>query len=564
MTEVTMLRTGVLIAVIGALCALSPQISGAAECNITGTAGNDVLIGTPGDDIICARGGEDEIRGRGGDDTILGGGGSDTVLGGFGADDVSGGGGQDDVHGGPGGDDLHGSLGGDEIAGEGGSDEIFGGGGPDFLEGGDGDDVLQGGSGNDLLEGGAGVDNLDGGTGDSQCPAWNEEDSFSAGCQDVAAPNATDIGVSPDSVDTSGGSQEVVFTISFTDDRSGVASGALTITNPGGATELVFFDESDLTSGTRQDAILSVPFEVPFLAGLGTWRVSGLSIYDAVGNFREYDEVALSDAGLNASFEQAGSGDLTAPTLSDLSLSSDSIDVTDGPVDLIVTATILDAGAGVRQNHWTGSTAQLETPGWSQAIDANFVRDPGDADLYHATFHIPAYAPLGQWTLGRVVLVDEALNSATYGWGQLQAEDYPVHFNVTGLTDDTPPVLTDLEIAPNSIDTQSGPAYVTITGRATDDLSGVASPQTGYFGAPTVLSTLPPSFVDGGAPGGLPTFDASDPLDASFSITVLIPQFSELGEWTVVMALRDRAGNATYLSTEDIQALDLPSTFTNG
>ncbi len=103
-----------------------------AECTITGTEGDDVLIGTPGDDVIC---------GLGGNDTIKGGRGNDIIRGGLGDDIIDGDNGRDTLFGGRGNDTLNGGKG---------QDRLLGGRGNDQLDGGPGNDTVKGGPGNDV------------------------------------------------------------------------------------------------------------------------------------------------------------------------------------------------------------------------------------------------------------------------------------------------------------------------------------------------------------------------------------------------------------------------------
>jgi Tol biopolymer transport system component len=65
------------------------------RCDITGTAGNDVIHGTAGEEVICGLGGNDVIYGGRGDDVLLGGDGNDTLHGGAGLDLLFGGRGDD-------------------------------------------------------------------------------------------------------------------------------------------------------------------------------------------------------------------------------------------------------------------------------------------------------------------------------------------------------------------------------------------------------------------------------------------------------------------------------------
>ena len=125
---------------------------GGGACDITGTAGNDILVGTAADEVICGLGGNDVIRGGGGDDVLKGAGGNDTIYGGNGSDTINGG------------------LGNDQLYGQSGPDTLIGGKGNDTLSGGTSPDVLSGGRGSDYGNGGGGSDSCSGLESYVSCP----------------------------------------------------------------------------------------------------------------------------------------------------------------------------------------------------------------------------------------------------------------------------------------------------------------------------------------------------------------------------------------------------------
>jgi Ca2+-binding RTX toxin-like protein len=119
--------------------------------NITGGAGNDVLVGRAGDDQLNGDNDNDTLYGQAGTDTLLGLNNSDRLYGGSGADSLDGGDGTDWVYGGSGDDSLANS-----------------GGVIDLLFGGSGNDSIVGGGSNETITGGYGADSLTGGGGDDR------------------------------------------------------------------------------------------------------------------------------------------------------------------------------------------------------------------------------------------------------------------------------------------------------------------------------------------------------------------------------------------------------------
>lgn len=115
--------------------------------DITGTAGNDILVGTDFEDFIMGLEGADRINGGLGSDDIYGGGGNDSISGSF-SDDR-----------------LYGGKGNDTLSGNSGSDTLDGGDGKDTYSGGSGGDTIKLGTvtsaSGEAADGGSGVDQLE-------------------------------------------------------------------------------------------------------------------------------------------------------------------------------------------------------------------------------------------------------------------------------------------------------------------------------------------------------------------------------------------------------------------
>ncbi len=148
---------------------------------VTGTAGDDLLLGSDCADRIEGLGGDDLIDARGGSDIVVGGAGNDHIFGGAGHDRIDAGAGDDIVFGGAGNDVIHGGAGNDSLHGGDGNDTIFGGAGRDVITGGDGDDIIDAGEGDDVVDGGSGDNLIDAGAGDDDIAASGGDNTVLAG-----------------------------------------------------------------------------------------------------------------------------------------------------------------------------------------------------------------------------------------------------------------------------------------------------------------------------------------------------------------------------------------------
>jgi Ca2+-binding RTX toxin-like protein len=338
-----------------ACVALAPSPASALTCTIQGTAKADVLRGTSHKDVICGRGGNDKISGLRGNDVLFGGKGKDVLNGGPGADTLSGGSDNDTLRGGTGGDSLRGGTGvdgvsfanstsavtvdlpahsatgegadalssvenvtgsplGDALTGSGAANVLNGLGGGDTLNGGDGNDVengneggdtLNGEGGNDTLVGGPGDDYLDGGDGANPCIGGYDNDVYVvAHCEDVTPPKLLSFDFNPKEIDTSGASQEVVFTARIVDDLSGFLQGAIQFDSPSGQQVIVVHfckdgctypnGASNRVAGDAFDGTYEATYTVPQFSQFGNWPVSYYWVRDVVGNDRLIDPDAAS------------------------------------------------------------------------------------------------------------------------------------------------------------------------------------------------------------------------------------------------------------------------------
>jgi hypothetical protein len=136
------------------------------------------------------------------------------------------------------------------------------------------------------------------------------------------------------------------------------------------------------------------------------------------------------------------------------------------------------------------------------------------------------------------------------------------------LSDTNAPQLKSFQFSPATLDTSTNDQVITITARATDDLSGLTA---GYdqFGRPRpgVLNVVFASpIANSGAyvyatlrtPSVLPF----TPLDVTWTGQLRVPRYSHVGTWTLEeIGADDAVGNAGQFSASDVRALGFPTTF---
>lgn len=115
------------------------------------------------------------------------------------------------------------------------------------------------------------------------------------------------------------------------------------------------------------------------------------------------------------------------------------------------------------------------------------------------------------------------------------------------IQDVTPPILAAFSFTPTTIDTATGPAVVTVSLSATDDLTDVTFMQA-IFSSPSGLHHINPT------PSFTPAPSVSATTDVSF------PQLSEIGTWTVIqLFLQDTLGNTRRYTTTELAQLGFPT-----
>ena len=133
--------------------------------------------------------------------------------------------------------------------------------------------------------------------------------------------------------------------------------------------------------------------------------------------------------------------------------------------------------------------------------------------------------------------------------GVSNGKSVPDSFEVTGIEDTQSPELIGLQINPNLLNTSVGEATVEVTLNVTDNLAGVQYAAI-VFDSPSGQQAISNTLWN---PHDLITGDA---LNGTYQKELTLPQFSELGTWTVRdISLVDEAGNSDYLDETELTNL---------
>ena len=126
-----------------------------------------------------------------------------------------------------------------------------------------------------------------------------ERVNYRISSEDFTPPELIEFDFNPTTVDVSSSSQLVTFTLSLTDDLSGIDNANWDIISPSGSQCQTghIWSPWDLKSGTENDGIYQTNVEFPQFIEIGTWHITQLTLVDKIGNNKQYSEADLITMG---------------------------------------------------------------------------------------------------------------------------------------------------------------------------------------------------------------------------------------------------------------------------
>ena len=349
---------------------------------------------------------------------------------------------------------------------------------------------------------------------------------------DTTTPVLTAFSISPATIDTTLSSQDVTFSMTVTDDLSGVANAEFAITAPATTTEKFVTPPPNCiayapSSGTPRSGVWSCVITIPRYSHAGTWTIVQAYATDGVGNHFAYNASALTALGFPSTVTVTSDPDTLPPVQTFISLSAGTLDVSSGPQSLTCNMTVTDDKSGV-----LASGCAVFSPSSSQRLFC-VAYAPSSGTIFNGVFScsvtIPQYAQAGNWT------------------SQGAAEDFDLYgpFNagppitsvaITSINPDTTaPTLTSFDFNPHSVSDGTGPQQVTCTMVATDDIAGID----------TAICRLTSPLVHTSI-----SCTATAPIsgtrnNGTFQCSLSVPQYAGAVSATWEANLTDLAGNST-------------------
>ena len=378
-------------------------------------------------------------------------------------------------------------------------------------------------------------------------------------CQDDTTPPVLVSLSYPATVNATNGPQTFTVTVDATDNLSGVSYAYVRFASPSG--KQTHYQYLYKSGGTLLAATLTGTITIPQYSEAGAWTLQYLYLYDNAGNIARYTTAALTSGGFPTTLTVTSSPDTTPPTLTGVTISPASLNVSKGPATVTVKLGLTDHLSGVNFACVVECYAAvfLSSPSdiqYQYAYQSQVTQVSGtDLDgVWEAQITIPQYAEAGAWTIYYIYLTDNAGNTEYLYTANLKSSGFTYSFNVTSKPDDvTPPQLTNLSL-PAVVDTSTSSQVVQGTLGATDNLSGFSYAEIGF--------TSPSNGQNQDAYLNSSELTSGTKLNGNYSFTFTMPEYSEEGTWTIsYLELFDAAGNDLYLNTSDIINLGLNTEF---
>ena len=250
------------------------------------------------------------------------------------------------------------------------------------------------------------------------------------------------------------------------------------------------------------------------------------------------------------------SPDITPPVIKSVLATPSSVNVSAASQTVTFTVNAADDVSGVDFTSGRSYFA-LSSPSGGQVILSSpgpLVSGTVNDGSWQTQLTIPRYSEPGAWKIQNFSLYDFAGNTlfAAQGFGGVP----PINLTVSSSPFDvSPPVVNTYNLTPAFINTSTGDQNVTITLALTDNLAGLFDPNFLFPFVNCSATYVSPSGQQSHFSNGGTIVDSGTPTSAVVKITIPMPQFSEIGTWSLGgLSCYDLANNQLILTKADAQS----------
>lgn len=234
--------------------------------------------------------------------------------------------------------------------------------------------------------------------------------------------------------------------------------------------------------------------------------------------------------------------DTTPLTIDTMTLSSQSVNLDNGPADVTVSGTVSDNLSGFG---WV--KMYYRSPSGHQVVEVQTVSHTPTS--FEATVTFPLHGEAGQW-VPTATFSDASGNTQDYTSQQLADLGLPVAVSATSSNPDTvAPVVSGFQQIYSSLDVTQTTQDITGNVIVDDDNSGVGS---------VVIKMISPSGLRFVTLYG----EQVSSIKNSYSFANPFPMFSEAGRWVAQVTVTDLAGNTRVYDPADLAGMGFDTSVT--
>ena len=378
---------------------------------------------------------------------------------------------------------------------------------------------------------------------------------------DTAAPAISCVAISPSGVDTTLSDAMVDVQFAYNDYESGVVSFNATLTAPSGQ---VYQTSGGPADANRRNGQFVLTFDLPRYAPAGPYLLS-LSATDRVGNTRTYTGQDLATAGLPNTVQVTDANpDTVPPTLTSLAFEPAIIDSSQERVAFQVRVGLADNLSGVRPSISITAKIAGQTFANRRAAELTLISGSALSGVWLGTLYAEKFDFAGTYQVESVTIGDLARNFVT-----LNAVP-GTYTQIANPSDHERPKLLSFDFSPKVIHTVGADQTITFTSTWSDDVAGFAAGPTLTLRSPSSLVSLSSRSTDCTLlSSGNALNSTSSPRSVVYRCTLVVPDFSEAGPWTVqglniTDAARFGAGpQGVPLDTATLSSLGFPTRLFN-
>jgi RTX calcium-binding nonapeptide repeat (4 copies) len=256
---------------------------------------------------------------------------------------------------------------------------------------------------------------------------------------DTEGPQLTGYSLTPDTLDTSLDPGAVRFSLTATDDLSGVDDAAALVLLPDSGPPLCFpcghRARSELSSGTIYDGVWEEDLPLPRFARPGTYLVSAVVLYDRAGNRTDYGREELEGLGYLVEFTQTGAGDTEPPEIVDFWMSPSTVRSSSGNGAIQFFIRVEDDLSGVGESEdsvFERLRVDIQPPHPSEwwYTDGGMTQVSGTEldGVWRFEKILPGDAETGTWTIPAIEATDRAGNETLLKDEELLATGWDLTF----------------------------------------------------------------------------------------------------------------------------------------